>query len=433
MDPDATLDFAPALANNYNITGAITGNGTIVKSGPGTTSLFGTVSPTGDILVQQGTLRNDGNAANWSGNTANLDISSGATLDMRADSVTINSLNGLGTLTNSFGNGVGVYDTLSVGVSGGSGDFGGAMTDGGSGNGEGLGGIALTKLGAGTQILSGSNTYTGVTTITGGILQIGNGGAAGTLGSGAVIDNSTLEFKRSDNYTVPNAISGTGAVIQSGTGTTVLTGANTFTGATTISAGTLQAAGAGTLGSTTSIAVNNGGTLLLSGAGSRINDAATVNLNGGKIDVGGALEGNGVSSLDGMGALTLSANSTIDFSGVGSLMFASGTYSAGTLSILNWNGSALTAGVDGTNDRLMFQGNDAARMTFLSGFSQSSVVFNGFSSGYTALQFDSTHFEIVPVPEPSSVFAAMGLVGLIGWRERRKARQAREVERRTAS
>ena len=288
----------------------------------------------------------------------------------------------------------------------------------------------ITKTGSGTWTLSGANSYTGATTISGGTLQIGNGGATGTLGSGAVIDNSTLEFKRSDSYTVANAISGTGAVIQSGTGTTVLTGTNTFTGTTTVSAGTLEAAGAGTMGSTAGIAVNNGGTLLLSGTGNRINDAATVNLNGGKIDVGGALEGNGVSSLDGMGALTLSLNSTIDFTGIGSLMFASGTYSAGTLSILNWNGSPLTAGVDGTNDRLMFQGNDAERMTFLSAFSQSSVAFNGFSSGYTAIQFDSSHFEIVPVPEPSSVAVAMGLLGIIGWRERRKTLQAREMERR---
>ena len=36
---------------------------------------------------------------------------------------------------------------------------------------------------------------------------------------------------------------------------------------------------------------------------------------------------------------------------------------------------------------------------------------------------------IVPVPEPSSVVLAMGLLGLVGWRERRRMRHARSVER----
>jgi len=63
-----------------------------------------------------------------------------------------------------------------------------------------------------------------------------------------VVDNATLRINRSDAVTVANAISGTGALVQAGGGTTTLTGTNSYTGVTTISAGTLQVARAGPAG-----------------------------------------------------------------------------------------------------------------------------------------------------------------------------------------
>ena len=50
------------------------------------------------------------------------------------------------------------------------------------------GATGLTKAGPATLILTGSNTYSGVTTIGAGTLQVGNGGASGTLGTGPVAD-----------------------------------------------------------------------------------------------------------------------------------------------------------------------------------------------------------------------------------------------------
>src|SRR6185369_315792 len=48
---------------------------------------------------------------------------------------------------------------------------------------------SLSKVGGGTLILTGTNTYAGGTTISGGTLQLGNGGASGSI-IGNVTDNS---------------------------------------------------------------------------------------------------------------------------------------------------------------------------------------------------------------------------------------------------
>jgi autotransporter-associated beta strand protein len=80
------------------------------------------------------------------------------------------------------------------------------------------GNIALTKTGPATFALTGANTYTGITTINEGTLQVGNGGTAGTLGSGIVSNLATLVFNRSDTVTLTNSVEGSGnIVVSSGT------------------------------------------------------------------------------------------------------------------------------------------------------------------------------------------------------------------------
>ena len=101
---------------------------------------------------------------------------------------------------------------------------------------SGTGAVSLT---GGTLIFTGTNTYSGITSILSGTLQIGNDGSNGSLPAGAVVNNATLRFDRTGTLLVPNAISGSGGVTQSGTGTLVLTGANTYSGGTRINAGTL--------------------------------------------------------------------------------------------------------------------------------------------------------------------------------------------------
>ena len=84
------------------------------------------------------------------------------------------------------------------------------------------GNIALNKTGPATFTLTGTNNYTGVTTISEGALQVGNGGTVGALGSGVVSNNATLVFNRSDTVTLLNSVEGSGTIVVS-SGTLKLT------------------------------------------------------------------------------------------------------------------------------------------------------------------------------------------------------------------
>lgn len=87
----------------------------------------------------------------------------------------------------------------------------------------------FTQAGAGTVILPADHTYTGLTTVSSGTLQIGANGTTGSI-AGSILDNATVEFNRSNNFTHAGAISGSGMVLKRGLGNMTLTGTNTFSG-----------------------------------------------------------------------------------------------------------------------------------------------------------------------------------------------------------
>jgi len=157
------------------------------------------------------------------------------------------------------------------------------------------GSSGFNKLGAGTLTLTGdSSAFTGTTTISAGTLQLGNGGTSGALG-GDVTDNAILAFNRSDAVTFGGVISGSGAVMQSGSGVTILTAASSYTGGTTITAGTLQLGYGGTTGSVAGNVVDDG-TLAFNRS-----DAVTF---------GGVIAGSGMVSQAGTGSTTLTGVNT---------------------------------------------------------------------------------------------------------------------------
>ncbi|MFT7704433.1 UNVERIFIED_CONTAM: autotransporter-associated beta strand repeat-containing protein, partial [Salmonella enterica subsp. enterica serovar Typhimurium] len=101
----------------------------------------------------------------------------------------------------------------------------------------------VVKSGDKTLTLSGANSYTGGTTISGGTLVATNVEA---LGSGDVTDDATLELNTGGTF--DNAISGSGQVVKSGDETLTLSGTNTYSGGTLISGGTLVASNVEALG-----------------------------------------------------------------------------------------------------------------------------------------------------------------------------------------
>ncbi|ENY1508210.1 fibronectin-binding autotransporter adhesin ShdA [Salmonella enterica subsp. enterica serovar Anatum] len=174
----------------------------------------------------------------------------------------------------------------------------------------------IVKSGSDELIVTGDNTYSGGTTITGGILAAKD---AASLGSGDVdiAENAKLELSQG---TLDNNVTGEGQIVKSGSDELIVTGANDYSGGTTISGGTLIADHADSLGIG---AVANSGVLqvgegelenTLSGTGSLVKTGTgELTLNGDNDYSGGTTIDDGVLIADNADSL---GSGDIDNSGV---------------------------------------------------------------------------------------------------------------------
>jgi fibronectin-binding autotransporter adhesin len=173
----------------------------------------------------------------------------------------------------------------------------------------------LKKDHTGNLILSATNTYTGTTTVTNGLLQLGdgtsrNGSVAGTI---TVTSPGTLIYANPLPQTYSKVISGTGAFIKQAGGLLTLAAANTYSGSTTITNGsTLQIGVANALPSGT----GKGDVMLL----------GTLDLNGFACAIDG-LDGTGiVDTVTSAGTSTLTeGNNNVDATFTGVIQNTSGT------------------------------------------------------------------------------------------------------------
>ncbi|EYI41514.1 AIDA autotransporter-like protein ShdA, partial [Salmonella enterica subsp. enterica serovar Heidelberg str. 41584] len=143
---------------------------------------------------------------------------------------------------------------------------------------------SLVKTGTGELTLSGDNTYSGGTTITGGTLRADH---ADSLGTGAIANSGVLKVGEGE---LENTLSGAGSLVKTGTGELTLSGDNTYSGGTTISDGTLIADHADSLGTG---AIANSGVLKV-----------------GEGELENTLSGTGSLVKTGTGELTLSGDNT---------------------------------------------------------------------------------------------------------------------------
>ncbi len=261
---NATLE----LNTGGDFDNAISGSGQVVKSGDETLTLSGANSYTGGTTISGGTLVATNVEALGSG-----DVTDNATLELNTG---------------------GTFDNVI------------------SGSGQ------VVKSGDEMLTLSGANSYTGGTTISGGTLVVSNVEA---LGSGDVTDNATLELNTGGDF--DNNIGGTGSVVKSGDKTLTLSGANSYTGGTTISGGTLvatnvEALGSGDVTDNATLELNTGGTFdnVISGSGQVVksgDDALTLSGNnsytGGTLISGGTLV---ASNVDALGSGDVTDNATLE-------------------------------------------------------------------------------------------------------------------------
>jgi MYXO-CTERM domain-containing protein len=406
----ATLAAATAISNTGDITlsGSISGSSSLTKSGAATLILSGSNSYTGATTISNGALVL-GNTNALSGST--LNYSSAGVLSF--GSLTGANLGGLQGSTNLvLTNASGTAVALTVGGNSNNTTYSGILSGAGS----------LTKSGAGTLLLSSSsNSYGGVTTISGGALQVTDLTDAGmvspigtngtiTLTNGGNFDyvgtNSGASMNRAFSLaggdggigvssssvavTLSNVISDAGNLVKRGAGTLILSASNSYTGATTVSAGTLALASltGSAAGSASSVTVTNGATLLLSQS-DQVNNSATVTLSGGTI-----ARGSGVSEV--FGNLNLTAASFLDFGTgtAGTMTF--GTYTPGSLLTINnfTQGNTLVFGSD-----LSSTINNSSLFTFSNGAIGSS-------------SWNGSTFTITAIPETSTYVAALGLLAL---------------------
>jgi autotransporter-associated beta strand protein len=325
------------LSNAAEIVAELAGTAGLTSGGTGTSILWRSNSYTGATVVSSGALRLDGSGALSSSTT--LQVDSGATFSMTgtfltSNNVTVAGLAGAGTVTGAAG-------TLTVNKTSG--------TDLLTGNIQ--GGLSLTKSGAGQFSISGSNSYTGATTVNAGVVNLASGNGFGSTDSGTTVANGAVIRIQGTNgggsgitigdeaLTISGlGVGGSGGALRSASGT------NTWQGKVTLAADARIGAAANNL-------------LTLDVASGNAIESANFNLStegAGHIRVNDAISlGTGGLTKTGTGSLILTASNSYsgatDIQGGRLSVSGNGRLGSGAITISNASSGSLEFAVSGTN------------------------------------------------------------------------------------
>jgi autotransporter-associated beta strand protein len=422
-----TFSFTGGGGTGASVSGTTiaTGNGGLTKIGTGTLTFNGANTYSGGTTVNAGTLT-VGTGGTLSATTGALAVNNpntGAGTDVVLNlatgaNTTVGSLSGTIAVPSSGTNTatINTQTTRNFTVNQtAAGTYGGVIAGAGS--------VTLGSLSTNALTLTGTNSYSGGTTISAGTLVAGNDSA---LSSGDVNLSGGKLASNDDSRVLANNLVVTGTTSQ-------ITGSNsvTLTGA---------ASGSGTLGvnltgktvtvnptasdSFAPTAINvTSGTLMLGGS-NKIGDSTALTLSGGTFSTGNS---SGISET--LGTLTLSGDSTIDFgSGTNNTLTFSSLVLSGftSLKVYGWTGPFYAPGQADTGtlgdgqDRLLFGAttglspSDLAKISFYSGETDGTFIATGQEISFGIFP------ELVPVPEPTTILGGLALLGLVGYRERRR-------------
>jgi autotransporter-associated beta strand protein len=261
-----------------------------------------------------------------------------------------------------------------------------------------IGSGTLEHAGTGTTIFSGNVSVPAVT-ISAGVVQIGSGGATGSL-SGNVANSGSLRFQRNNTYTYGGIVSGIGTLQQLGTGVLTLAAANTYTGATSIAAGTIQLGIANAIPAGGALDIAAGGTLDLNGRNQVIgvlSGAGAILLNGGTLTVSSgtssaSIAGSGNLVKPGAGTLALTGPGTLngDISVTGGTLAVESTLGSGSIFLSNLASLQFTGST--TTSRSIYLGGGSLRATAGNTLTLSNALIGGGSvSGTMATQAGSAN------------------------------------------
>jgi fibronectin-binding autotransporter adhesin len=303
----------------------------------------------------------------------------------------------------------------------------------------------IEKYGTGSWTITGDSPHTGSTTVSNGLLQLGNGGTTGSVASMEIFLNATtavLSTKRSDTLTMPQAITGTGTlrIDNTMTGVTRLTSDANAYGNTVVQSGSLLANNGSALSSATGtgpVLVHPGATL--GGIGRiapALNNSITIvagTLSVGDFTLPSPTAADLILATSGTGSLSLQAGSVFAFdlfSGAG-LGDNSLTSTAADLAVILGRvslGTDITLLVSNPNGMTGFAENDSWKIFDWSGLTEpvsgsfTSMDLPVLSAGLTwdlSELYTGGILSIALVPEPSRlVLVMLGFAALLVRRRR---------------